>query len=97
MNIDQIRVVRVHYIYCHFSITILFFICAFLWTGHYQPIGVIPEGARNVQIRELSGFKNYLGKFIILTKTDLGWPKHRQYCKEEFLPSINMVTWEESA
>jgi len=45
------------------------FICAFLWTGHYQPIGVIPEGARNVQIRELSSFKNYLGKFIILTKT----------------------------
>ena len=39
------------------------FLCA---TGHYQPIGVIPEGARNVQIRELSGFRNYLGEFTFL-------------------------------
>ena len=55
---------------------ILLFICTFLCTGHYQPIGVIPEGARNVQIKELSGFKNYLGKFIFITKTEQGLPKH---------------------
>jgi len=28
--------------------------------GHYQPIGFLPSGARNIQIREMSGFKNYL-------------------------------------
>lgn len=33
--------------------------------GHYQAIGVIPEGARNVQIKELSGFKNYLAMMTV--------------------------------
>ena len=62
----------------------------FLLTGHYQAIGVIPEGARNVQIKELSGFKNYLGKFIPVTKTDLGLTKHRRHCTDKFLLSITM-------
>ena len=31
--------------------------------GHYQSIALIPDGTRNIQIKELSGFKNYLGKF----------------------------------
>ena len=83
------------YFYCHFSV-LIFFICASLWIGHYQPIGLIPEGARNVQIKELSGFKNYLGELIFVTKTDLGFSKHL-YCKEEFLLSINMATCDENA
>ena len=67
----------------------LFFLM-FLCKGHYQPIGVIPEGARNVQIRELSGFKNYLGKFTYVTKTDPGLPKYRRHCNDKFPLSITV-------
>ncbi|XP_068695608.1 A disintegrin and metalloproteinase with thrombospondin motifs 6-like [Montipora foliosa] len=32
--------------------------------GHYQPIGFLPEGARNIQIKEMRGFKNYLAMMV---------------------------------
>lgn len=96
-TVAHIRTARVHF---KFLLPLLcpdfFFICASLWIGHYQPIGLIPEGARNVQIKELSGFKNYLGELIFVTNTDLGFSKHLR-CKEEFLLSINMVTCDENA
>ena len=39
----------------------LVFSCSFN-VGHYQPIGFLPVGARNIQIKEIGGFKNYLGE-----------------------------------
>lgn len=47
------------------SVTLIVSYTLFLSTvpGHYQSIALIPDGTRNIQIKELSGFKNYLGKF----------------------------------
>lgn len=36
--------------------------------GHYQKIGIIPKGVRNIQIKELAGFKNFLGKILFCSK-----------------------------
>lgn len=33
--------------------------------GHYQSIALIPDGTRNIQIKELSGFKNYLAMMTV--------------------------------
>ncbi|XP_074606449.1 A disintegrin and metalloproteinase with thrombospondin motifs 6-like [Acropora palmata] len=33
--------------------------------GHYQPIGFLPAGARNIKIKEVKGVKNYLAMMAI--------------------------------